>query len=393
MTDFAAVIAGWMQVILPGWVRLPALTFVMPHWLYWVGLIVFPLIAIHLVRRAETATGRQDRVSASIAYLLWLWGGIMGLHRFYLRSARAGLAYIVLFVTVLYGNRRGAVVRNLLSDAQNGVRDAEFEVGLVEKAIEKGGEGLAAKLESMQQALQAARQHLGEVTLLHDQWGAFVGAAAAAILILLIVDAVLMPRLVRTCRRREPADGEITDFTVMERGPPPDPRRDITNPFIRFVELITGWSGRLVAYWAIIAVFVYYYEVIARYVFNSPTNWAHESMFLMFGMQYLLAGGYALREGAHVRVDVIYERFSPRTRALIDIVSSFFFFVFAATLLVTGYFFARDSIDVWEVSFTEWAIQYWPVKITIVLGAALLLAQGAAKLTRDIIFFRRGSTG
>ena len=46
------------------------------------------------------------------------------------------------------------------------------------------------------------------------------------------------------------------------------------------------------AYWAVIFVFVYYYEVIARYVFNSPTNWVHESMFLMFGMQYILAGAY-----------------------------------------------------------------------------------------------------
>ena len=48
------------------------------------------------------------------------------------------------------------------------------------------------------------------------------------------------------------------------------------------------------AYWSIVAVFVYYYEVISRYVFNSPTNWAHESMFLMFGMQYLIAGGFVL---------------------------------------------------------------------------------------------------
>ena len=84
------------------------------------------------------------------------------------------------------------------------------------------------------------------------------------------------------------------------------------------------------------AVFVYYYEVIARFVFNSPTNWVHESMFLMFGMQYMLSGAYAYREDQHVRVDVIYAKFSPRGKAIADIITSVFFFIFIGTMLVDG---------------------------------------------------------
>jgi len=137
------------------------------------------------------------------------------------------------------------------------------------------------------------------------------------------------------------------------------------------------------------AVFVYFYEVLARYVFNSPTNWAHEGMFLMFGMQYLLAGGYAAREDAHVRVDIIYEQLSERAKAITDIVTSIFFFIFTVTLLVTGTIFVLDAISVWEVSFTEWSIQYWPVKISITIGALLIILQGVAKLIRDVIYFRR----
>src|SRR3546814_20585741 len=79
-----------------------------------------------------------------------------------------------------------------------------------------------------------------------------------------------------------------------------------------------GFAGHYVAYLSVLAVAAYYFEVVARYIFNSPTNWVHESMFLMFGMQYLLSGGYVLREDSHVRVDVIYERFSERTKAIID---------------------------------------------------------------------------
>ena len=151
------------------------------------------------------------------------------------------------------------------------------------------------------------------------------------------------------------------------------------------IDAISGWSGEFVCYWSVIAVFVYYYEVLARYVFNSPTNWAHESMFLMFGMQYLLSGAYALREGAHVRVDVLYLRLSVRSKILVDIITSVFFFIFAGTLLVTGWIFMMDSVDVWEVSFTEWGIQYWPVKISIVLGALLILLQGISKLIKDFV--------
>ena len=161
---------------------------------------------------------------------------------------------------------------------------------------------------------------------------------------------------------------------------------------VHLIDAVSGWSGHFVAYWSLIAVFVYYYEVVARYVFNSPTNWAHESMFLMFGMQYLLSGAFALREDAHVRVDVLYEKLGPRGRAITDVVTAAFFFIFTVTLLVTGAIFALDSIRVWEVSFTEWAIQHWPVKASIALGALLITLQGVSKLTRDVLFLAgRGS--
>ena len=181
----------------------------------------------------------------------------------------------------------------------------------------------------------------------------------------------------------------------MERGPKPDPRRDIQTPFTKFIDKINGLVGTYIAYWAVIAVFIYYYEVLARYVFNSPTNWAHEGMFLMFGMQYLLAGGYAYREESHVRVDVLYEKRSFRTKAIIDIITSVFFFIFVLTLFGTGLLFAMDAIDVQETTLNEWGIQYWPVKLAIPVGAFLLLLQGIAKLIRDILYLRgvRGVPG
>jgi TRAP-type mannitol/chloroaromatic compound transport system permease small subunit len=112
-------------------------------------------------------------------------------------------------------------------------------------------------------------------------------------------------------------------------------------------------------------------------------------MFLMFGMQYMLSGAYAYREDQHVRVDVIYTKFSTRGKAIADIITSVFFFIFIVTMLWTGTRFASDAVQVGEHSFTEWGIQYWPVKLAIPIGAALLTLQGISKLLKDIMIVTR----
>ena len=91
-----------------------------------------------------------------------------------------------------------------------------------------------------------------------------------------------------------------------------------------------------------------------------------------------------------MRVDVFYTHFSPRQKAMVDIATSVFFFIFAGTLMWTGWTFFMDSFAVREVSFTEWAIQYYPVKLAIPLGAALLLLQGIAWLSKDITLLMSG---
>ncbi len=107
-------------------------------------------------------------------------------------------------------------------------------------------------------------------------------------------------------------------------------------------------------------------------------------MFLMFGMQYLICGAYAMLTESHVRVDIFYANFSPRSKAVVDLLTSIFFFIFAGALFMTAWIFAADSFRQGETSFTEWAIQYWPAKMVIVLGALLLILQGLSKLLKDI---------
>jgi len=386
---------------------MPALSFILPHWLYWSGLILFPLVAMWLVRREQRLRSRP-RPRVFLAYLFWACSGFIGLHRFYLRNPW-GFVFIPVFLAILYGNSH-------IRDERENVSRTRAEVEKVVPAFERLQRRAAGDAGSVDSArLDEARGKARQASAAHDVaeaglawWERTTTLTAALLAAMLVGDALLIPGLVRRRDAIEaavkpaaaPADSidasiaagaALAAAAPAEPAPPvpgagtlEDPTLGMRSPFMRWIEAVNTFVGEYVSYWALLAVFVYYYEVVARYVFNSPTNWVHESMFLMFGMQYVLSGAYGYRDDAHVRVDILYSRLSPRGKAACDVFTSIFFFVFTITMLVTGWRFAMDSIGFGEVSFTEWGIQYWPVKLMLPLGALLIVLQGVVRLMRDL---------
>lgn len=372
---------------------MPSLHFVLPHWLYWGTLLVFPLVAWALLAR-QRRRGVRRRPSLFVAYLFWLYAGFVGLHRLYLGNLW-GLLFIPVLLGVLYANGLIRDAREDVSRTRAGVEAARSEVRRAQPL-----EG-AAPTEQQNRRLAAAQagqaKAEAEFAAMQREFDDRTAASrwlAALLAAMLLVDAVLLPGLVRRTAAREGAGGEPVPAGPPVPDIPPigtheDPTLGLHTRVTDAIEAVNIRVGEFVAYWALISVFVYYYEVVARYVFNSPTNWAHESMFLMYGMQYMLAGAYAYQADQHVRVDVIYTKFSPRGKAIADIITSMFFFIFVLTLLWTGARFALDAVGNMEVSFTEWAVQYWPVKLMMPIGAALLALQGLSKLIKDIILLVR----
>ena len=161
----------------------------------------------------------------------------------------------------------------------------------------------------------------------------------------------------------------------------------------KFLDWTSNASGLFVALWTVNAVCVYFYEVIARYVFDAPTIWAHQSSYLLFGMQYLLAGGFALLHGDHVKVDVVYIKLPKLGQIGMDIFTSIFFFIFSLALAGTCWRFFLDSFDMAEVTEETWQVQMYPVKGMMVLGAVLLTLAGISKLIKDIQLFRKTTGG
>jgi len=372
---------------------MPSLSFVLPHWLYWGILLLFPLLAMALVARQRRRGAPREPLLFN-AYLFWLTSGFMGLHRMYLKSWW-GFVYLPLFVFILYCNGE---VRDSREDVSRTI--AEYEQSQTALKRAQPLDAAAATPEERNaladaQALGSTRKTaLDAATKVQDDWKDRARMTFWVVLLLLAIDAALMPALVRKRRAQATAAGYAADPVahepeVPQQGTGEDPTLRIHTPFTDRIDAISAKAGEYVAYWAVIAVFAYYYEVLGRFVFNSPTNWVHESMFLMFGMQYMISGAYAYREDQHVRVDVFYTKFSPRGKAIADVVSSVFFFIFTITLLWTGWRFAADAVANRETSFTEWGIQYWPVKLTMPIGAALIILQGVSKLIKDILILTR----
>ncbi len=372
---------------------MPSINFILPHWLYWGTLALFPLLAMALVARQRRLGVPREPLLFN-AYLFWLTSGFMGLHRMYLKSWW-GFVYVPLFLGVLYCNGQ---IRDTREDVSRTTAEYEHASTIVRNTRPADA---AAVTPGERQALAAGAADVrtketarDAAKAVQDNWRARARAIGIVVLVLLAIDAILMPGMVRKRRARGAAAGYAVDPVAPEPEIPPqgtaeDPTLGMHTRLTDWIDTLNAKAGEYVAYWAIVAVFVYYYEVLARYVFNSPTNWVHESMFLMFGMQYMISGAYAYREDQHVRVDVFYSKFSRRGKAMADIVSSVFFFIFTITMLWTGWRFAADAVNNHESSFTEWGIQYWPVKLTLPIGAALIILQGLSKLIKDILILTR----
>ena len=150
------------------------------------------------------------------------------------------------------------------------------------------------------------------------------------------------------------------------------------------ITTLNRWIGRAAA-WLVLPMFVMLIvDVAMRYLVGRPTVWTSELTQLVFGVYAVIGGGYLLTERAHVNVDIIYGRLSAKHKALIDVATSFLFFLFLGVLIWQGASLAWDSIERLETSQSIWNPPVWPIKAAIPIAGVLLLLQGLVRLLADI---------
>jgi TRAP-type mannitol/chloroaromatic compound transport system permease small subunit len=163
--------------------------------------------------------------------------------------------------------------------------------------------------------------------------------------------------------------------------------------YIGFIDRISTAIGKAFGWYILIMTFGTSYEVFMRYALNDPTIWNYDLSYNMYGALFIMAGAYTLSRNAHVRGDVVYRIWKPRTQAAVDLLLFVIFFfpgVFALTL--AGYSYAGESWRYQEVSiFSPADIPIFPLKTLIPVAGATLLVQGLAEVFRCIICLRTGA--
>jgi len=153
-------------------------------------------------------------------------------------------------------------------------------------------------------------------------------------------------------------------------------------------ENINHWAGQITLYLIFILPAVMLYEVVLRYVFNSPSIWVFETTNFLFGGIIILGGGYLLLRKGHVSVDILYNRLSVRGRAIQDLCTAPLFFLFVGVLMWQGIDMFWTSLSRWENSPSVWAPALWPVKFLIPVGCGLILLQLLVNFVKNIMIVR-----
>jgi TRAP-type mannitol/chloroaromatic compound transport system permease small subunit len=164
---------------------------------------------------------------------------------------------------------------------------------------------------------------------------------------------------------------------------------------LRVIDGVSTAAGWL-AGWLIVPMTVAVtWEVVARYAFNAPTRWSYDAGWILYGAQFMLAASYTLMKGGHIRTDVLYERWSPRRRAIVDAVCYvLFFFPGMLCILWAGAVEARQAWEIGErtgLRIASVAVPMSAVKSVIPVSAALLVLQGVSELMRCVRTIRGGA--
>ena len=128
------------------------------------------------------------------------------------------------------------------------------------------------------------------------------------------------------------------------------------------------------------------YEVVARYIFRSPTIWAYDTTYMMAGALFMLGSAYALRNGSHVRADFLLTSLRPRWQALTDVVLyALVYFPAIALFFSASLTFTMQS---WQQHETypqsPWMPMIYPLKTVMPITLALLLLQGVAEFLKAL---------
>ena len=159
-----------------------------------------------------------------------------------------------------------------------------------------------------------------------------------------------------------------------------------------FVDRVSTFVGQVFSWLIVILTFFVSWEVFSRYALDAPHAWAFDAMAMMYGTLFMMAGAYTLSKNGHVRGDVLYGFFRPRTQATLDLTLYIIFFIPGVIALTyAGYYYAAESWAINEHSnVTADGPPVYPFKTIIPLAGGILLVQGIVEIIRCVLCLQQG---
>ena len=158
----------------------------------------------------------------------------------------------------------------------------------------------------------------------------------------------------------------------------------IVRAYVRYVDAVNRVLGFFVMYLTLVMMGLLLFASVTRYVFNVPFIWIIEMSQFLMAAYYILGGGYSMQLDAHVRMDVLYERWRPKTRAFMDSLTAFFLVFYLAIMIYGGFSSSAYSLKYNQTNYSAWAPPMAPIKIIMTVGIALMLLQAIAIFFRDL---------
>lgn len=153
----------------------------------------------------------------------------------------------------------------------------------------------------------------------------------------------------------------------------------------RKIDAFQDRLGNSVSWLMFLMVVVVFSDVVGRYLFNKSSVFTQELEWHLFGLVYLLAAGYTMLYDEHVRIDILYAKWSPRKKAAVDFIMLFVMFLPSAIMVVyTSWPFVYHSVQVNEGSPDPGGIPFrWAYKSVIIVGFLLLMLQGLSQAIKN----------
>lgn len=157
------------------------------------------------------------------------------------------------------------------------------------------------------------------------------------------------------------------------------------------IDAVSTFIGKAAAWACVLLTALICWEVFSRYALNKPHAWVLDAQIMLYGTLFMTAGAYTLAARGHVRGDVLYGFFRPRTQAAIDLVLYIVFFLPGIIALTwAGWHYAQESLAIREQTFNADPLPVYPFKFVIPLSGAILLLQGIVEIIRCVICLQTG---